>query len=563
VLETKLVLEPTPTLPKPEINRRVLLLIALCALIAVIPMLLSGYREDSHDLDAHITSWMEASQQFRQLILFPRWAAAANYGFGEPRFIFYPPLSWIIGGFLGLFLPWVLVPPIYVWLALTIAGASMWKCAREWLPPPQAAMAAILFAFNPYAITTTYIRCAYPELLASAFFPILAWAALRIGTSGRRGIATLAVALAAIWLTNYPAGVIATYSLMILLLLQWLVLRSMRTALWGAAATLLGLALDAFILLPATWETKWIAINAVLIPRYLPWRNFVLARGMTLFGKKASMIAVVFIGAAALAIWLSRKLRERHFLAWSSFTTLAAFSTFMLFSPSVLLWRHLPALRFVQFPWRWLFPLAFAVSLLTAAALTQVRRTWLAWLVIACVLLTIDARAVLTALLWSTAPITDHEAAINSGRGYEGLAEYAPLATQPAKLWKDAPWVLVVGEQIGDAPKLQVKKWSPVQKLIAVESPRPIDLDLKLLAYPSWRAKSNGQDLETGTNPDTGQIRLHLPAGSNRIEVSWRRTWDVIAGNVLTLLACMITIVLFRGKSQSSDNQTTPDRARG
>ena len=530
--------------------------------MAVIPMLLFGYREDSHDLDAHITSWMDASQQFRHMIPFPRWAALANFGFGEPRFIFYPPLSWTLGGFLGLFLPWVLVPPTYVWLTFTIAGASMWKCARDWLPPPQAAMAAILFAFNPYAITSAYIRCAYPELLASAFFPVLVWAALRIGTSGRRGIATLAAALAAIWLTNYPAAVIATYSLMILMLLQWIVLRSMRTVLMGAAATLLGLALDAFILLPATWETKWIAINAVLIPRYLPWRNFVLAPDMTVFGKKTAMIAVVFIGAAVLAVWLSRKFRAQNFLAWASLTALAAFSTFLLFSPSVLLWRHLPALRFVQFPWRWLFPLALAISILIAAVLTQVRRIWLAWLAIGCVLLAIDARAILTTLSWSTAPITDHEAAINSGRGYQGLAEYTPLAGQPAKLWKDAPWALVVGEQTGDAAKLRIEKWSPIRKLIQVDSPRPLDLDLKLLAYPSWRATINGQYLETGTNADTGQIRLHLPAGSNQVEVSWRRTWDVLAGNLLTLLAGLITIFMFCAKAQSTGNPSKHEAGR-
>jgi len=103
--------------------------------------------------------------------------------------------------------------------------------------------------------------------------------------------------------------------------------------------------------------------------------------------------------------------------------------------------------------------------------------------------------------------ITDHEAAINSGRGYEGLAEYAPLASQPAKLWKGCSWVLVVGEQIGDAPKLQVEKWSPVQKLIAVESPRPIDLDLKLLGLSILACKEQwtgpGDQHESGHRPDS------------------------------------------------------------
>src|SRR5258708_28367124 len=83
-----------------------------------------------------------------------------------------------------------------------------------------ALLGAGCFAANPYALLIIYVRSDFAELLAIAFFPLLFLAALRvsgdIGKSQKRdwlqNTFPFAIWFCAIWLSNAPAAVIATYS---------------------------------------------------------------------------------------------------------------------------------------------------------------------------------------------------------------------------------------------------------------------------------------------------------------------------------------------------------------
>ena len=120
------------------------LLIAGVCFLTVMPFVWAGI-PSGHDFEFHMFSWMEVLGQWRQGIVYPRWDALAHWGYGEARFLFYPPASWTLGAALGAILPWKLVPGTYCWIALTLAGLSMYRLAREWLPAPDALFAA---AFN-------------------------------------------------------------------------------------------------------------------------------------------------------------------------------------------------------------------------------------------------------------------------------------------------------------------------------------------------------------------------------------------------------------------------------
>jgi hypothetical protein len=407
-------------------------------------MLVFGYQR-GHDLGIHLESWMDAAAQFHQGIGYPRWASEANYGFGEPRFIFYPPVSWALGGMLGLFLPWTVVPAIFVWLSMILAALAMRKLAADWLPRRAALIAALLYALNPYLLVTAYTRCAYAELLASAIFPFLLWGALRIQRDAGKGFAIVAISLAAIWLTNLPAAVVATYALALVLSIASVLRRSIQTLFYGSTATLTGFGLAAFAWFPAAWEQKWVSINAVVRPNQLPWANFLFSThsNMYRFNHVLSLLTVLLIlGAAASAIG-ARQMRYGTPAVWWSLTFLCIVSGFLMFPVSAAVWRALPELRFVQFPWRWLFPMCAAAALLLSFMLVESKRTRILLPIVGFVLVAFDATIVYAKQVnpHLVAEIADK---FHSGRGYAGLLEYTPLAGKGRDLPADAPLIAPV-----------------------------------------------------------------------------------------------------------------------
>src|SRR5216684_7709302 len=172
-----------------------------------------------HDIAFHAGSWLDAAGQWKEGIAFPRWSEWANHGFGEPRFIFYPPLSWMLGAALGFVAPWIAVPGLFIVIVQTMAGVCAFALARRFLPASASLFGAACYAANPYALLIVYMRSDFAELLACALMPLVVLTALQLcglvknrWRSVPRAMAFFAVTFAGVWLSNAPAGVIASYS---------------------------------------------------------------------------------------------------------------------------------------------------------------------------------------------------------------------------------------------------------------------------------------------------------------------------------------------------------------
>jgi len=512
------------------------------AFLVVFPFLFLG-NPSGHDFEFHVNSWMEVLGQWRQGIVYPRWAALAQYGYGEARFIFYPPASWTLGAALGAILPWKIVPGVYVWVALTLSGCSMFFLARRWLERRDAVFAAAFYAANPYYLVIVYWRSAFAELLAGALLPLLLLYVLRSEEEGQETVVPLALIVAAAWLTNIPAAVMLNYSLVLLIVILTVLKRSPRVLLRGTIAVLLGAALAAFFLLPAAYERKWVNIGEVLSPGVRPRDNFLFTHIADVdhnrFNLLVSLVASAEMIVLAIAALFSRQWRNRERHAWWMLFGWAAAATLLNFSLTSFLWVHLPQLRYLQLPWRWLLCLNVSVALFLTMA-------WQRWVVRALLCFSMFAALV---FVWHNVQPPWWELAADfgqmlrsqqSGIGYEGTDEYVPLNADPYQIKKDAALVAFYDGAVPDQESQpRIQQWNAESKTFTVDVSQPERLVLRLFNYPAWRVAVNGQAVATTTRDVTGQIVIPVQSGENRVQITFARTWDRTLGGIISSVTAL------------------------
>jgi len=509
------------------------MVIMATAFVVILPTLFLGI-PSGHDFEFHINSWMEVASQWRQGILYPRWAALAHYGFGEARFVFYPPGSWLVGAILGTFLPWKIVPGAYNWIALSLSGWSMYLLARRLLSRRDAIFAAALYAANPYYVVILYWRSAFAELLAGALLPLLLLYVLRSSEKSQRTVLPLGLIVAAAWLTNVPSAVMVTYSLVLLAVVVAALRRSPRVFFITSGALILGLGLAAFYIVPALYEQKWVEIAQVLSPGVRPQDNFLFTtindQDHNRFNHLISLLAAAEIFVMAVAACWSSSWRRRDPQSWWTLISWGTATTALMFSFSFVLYRILPELRFVQLPLRWLLCLNVAFTLLLAMAF----KSWLPRIA-ACLLM-------LIVLIWvwhrvqppwwdnagDIAEIQDNQL---TGAGYEGTDEYVPTGADAYEIKKDAHRVIFEGD---GGSRIHIGQWSAELRTFTASVSAPGKFVLKLFNYPAWSVEVNGRAVQTQTVEATGQMIVPADVGDNQVRIIFSRTGDRIVGQLIS-----------------------------
>ena len=586
--------EPT----QPE--RRHLLLLPLAALFAMHPLAVAGC-SCGHDFDFHMVSWMEAARQFSHGNLHPHWAFSPAFNAGEPRFVFYPPLSWVLGAVLGLLLThlpgvsqvagWTATPVVFTWIVLTLSGLALYRLARAFAGSNAALLAAILYLANPYLLFTAYERTAYGEMLAAAWIPLLLLSILR----ERVTVPGIALPIALLWLTNPPAAVMGSYTLALLALLRiatdlgapsiahfamsgrsagapglasetWVSRHKATLQFAGKILTgfALGLALAAFYIVPAVWQRRYVQTWQAITDEASVGHNFLFEHTGTSSDAllhdqvlhTASLIAVILLiatAAALVAVFIRRKATQeagapglaletwdlRHYAAFPilSLSILTAGIAFLLTPLSAPLWNHAPEAVFLQFPWRLLAILAPVFALSVAAALDRLPMR-----------LTTIAIAAVALLVVLTLPAYHvfRQECYDEDSVSSQLAQFQSQAgTDPTDEY--TPTAADNSALLENAPPFWLAgspatappaaAHGPAPMHLRVTAPLPEFLILNLRNYPAWHVFLNGSIDSARSARVDGLIALPIPAGASNIDIRYAHTRDQTLGDAISLLA--------------------------
>ncbi len=323
-----------------------------------------------------------------------RWASDFGYGYGMPLFNFYAPLPYYLAEVFHLAgFDFVVSIKIVFGLSFVLSFLFMYFLAREFWGKLGGVVSAVAFVYVPYHAVDFYVRGALGELWAIAFLPLLFYGFYKLSQKQNYGYFLLSsLSLAAVILSHNIVALIAIPFLLVFIALLFFLNPNKKSFIFYILSFISALGLSAFFFLPALLEKDFTVVNVLTqgYGSYLYHFLYIRQLWFSPWGYGGSILGiedgmsfqigqlhlVLVIIAVFSAIWLWRKKQEISFLILF-FLAVFIFSAFMTTLKSQFIWDRISLLAFIQFPWRFLSLIIFAVSFLSGAIFLLVKKT--AW----------------------------------------------------------------------------------------------------------------------------------------------------------------------------------------
>ncbi|MFH1809281.1 MAG: hypothetical protein ABIJ09_11090 [Pseudomonadota bacterium] len=519
-----------------------------------------------------------------------RWLPQLYFGHGSPLFNYVAPLPTL----LALVLVWMglsasmAIKLVYLGALLGAALSTAWL-ARILAGPWAGLGAGVLVVLAPYALVNVYVRAQFGEPVALALAPLALVAVHRLdGPRPWRSVALGACAVGLLVLSHNIAA----------LMLFALVAAAVAAKIWahprrelvlrGAVFLGLGLGLSAWLWLPALAETSAVQARAALTSGPFAYDLHFVTFGQLLGdswgygvsgpGDQDSM--PLQAGRALLLLWAAGALltarRWRETPALARVMVLAApVALFLTTAASAPLWRHVPLLPFMQFPWRFLLLFCLAAAVTAGLALGDLAgRLHPPWreivLGLTVVLIVVMSQHQVNAM-YLRFNLATHESAIfvkNNGPSIDQDPNLVPIgevytASNIVRLGVSA----TIGDDylpraVEDKPRapssqpveviagaLQVISGNsaPQRHSAVLRVDQDARLRFPLFYFPGWIARLDGTEIPVEVEPRSGCIVIDVPRGEHELVLQFASTPLRSVSTLLSLLAGMAVLVLLLG----------------
>jgi hypothetical protein len=358
---------------------------------------------------------------------------------------------------------------------------------------------------------------------------------------------------------HFPAALLFTPLLVAFLALTAWMEKSWSVLWRQVCAFLLGLALSAFIWVPALAARQYASMNRAVEGNGRYTNHFVYLHqmfaskwdyGYSLPGPNDGMSFALgwshLLLIAVVWIWISRRPALGNRSLFRFFGAAALVLCVLMLQDAVWFWEQLPLLQNVQLPWRLLGPVAICMALIIAqlGRLLQSAPRWrAAGIAAAMALLIIPNLSHLHPKQSVDVDLTFWTPQQLAARGFEtttmseatprwmtGLPSYTPIAAT----------VLSGDAAIGRPGRVPFSWSSPVTARV------PSTIEMNTAWFPGWEVTLDGQPISAGPGTPSGLITFQVPAGEHSVQVRYGRTAPEKTAAAVSIAALILALVLAR-----------------
>ncbi len=567
------------------------LLVSLSLLLVIVASswaLLKPGMFDVHDFihGVRITEMTSALQEGQ----FPvRWSQNFGYGYGMPLFEFYAPLPYFIGSLLYQ-VGFPLITAVKALFLLSSVGTLLaaYFFAKELFKSKAAGvLVAAALTLAPYRALNLFVRGALSESWGMMAIPIVLWGLIKIRTHFWKGWGGITFGLVILLLShNLTALISAPFFVLFYLFqlgqgyyLQKIRLQELGKELSGViSSVLLAVGLAAFYIFPALLEKDFTQVDATILSGYFDFSlhflyirqfftafwgyggsewgpndpiSFYLGTGqlVSVVGSLLLVVQVIRNSAVSTSLYKKRKIALFNKIAILGILfLLIGLGLFLSLERSILVWRALPFMSYIQFPWRYLSITSVFLASSVGVPLFFLKGRKARFYIVGMFFLLLSTASIFKPKSYLDAPekyYYDNPARVASEMS-KTLPDYIPSAMILDGIQPPQQQLECLQDEC-EYEVIESAGHKKIYQFVASETDRQVLFSIA--DFPGWQVFVDGVQVEKRISP-TGLLEAALPAGGKIVKVVFQSTQVRKISDTISAVSLLLVVVLYLYISQ-------------